>query len=705
MFLLKPMLAFRPVKSDWIFAVKTFLAGVLALYIAFRLELPYPIWAIGTVFVIANPFAGMTISKSIFRVLGTFLGAAVALLVTPVLIQYPVLFTLFLACWVGLCLYISLLDRTPRSYAFLLAGYTSVIIGYNCIYFIDTVSVFDMAIGRFLEITLGVVCSGIVSAIFFPQSIGHVLNQRVQKTVSDSKKTFFSILKQEHDIENHTQRLSHISRDISDLHVMVIHLIYEKSILSGMTKPLQEMMHQLSIFVSNLVAMSERIQQLQHDPQLAAQLLKLQQHIEAYTQQPIQFPQASVFKLPEILETDFEALFDQANAHQQIILMSLKMDVRHALQNLVNVACIWKNVQQGQTQLPEHISSFAGKYPLLHRDHGVAVRGGISAFLIVLIATGLWIISGWTAAFMMAEMAAISACILTAMDNPVPALRFFIRGNIYAGIMIFIYAFGIFPMVTEFWQLIAVLAPFVLYCLMLFPHPPLTGLALPLLMGTIMGLNFQNNYHLDPVFFFDATIGTIIGPIISILIIHLVRAMSPDITVHRILASHNQLLRKVMYLPYGAQFQMYLRQMFDQIGVLNTKAVSSPSMLTKIDLALIEVSTAVDLSRLYELLQNPNLQRQQVHFMQDGEHDDQRIQLKQQLQGLQQLLDQYLDQRLTDHAAVSREQIIAHIDAMHDQVSQQVSLGLEWAVRVAMTLNNIRSSLCHAQRFANGQRA
>lgn len=102
---------------------------------------------------------------------------------------------------------------------------------------------------------------------------------------------------------------------------------------------------------------------------------------------------------------------------------------------------------------------------------------------------------------MLAEMAAISACILTSLDNPVPALKMFIRANIYAAFVVFIYAFGIFPYVTSFWQLVLVLAPFIIYCLTLFPHPPLTGIGLPLLMGTVMGLNFQNRYILDQIFF------------------------------------------------------------------------------------------------------------------------------------------------------------------------------------------------------------
>ena len=150
------------------------------------------------------------------------------------------------------------------------------------------------------------------------------------------------------------------------------------------------------------------------------------------------------------------------------------MDIRHSIQNVRAVKLIWQRIQQGDDSLPESITPLTTTYPSLHRDHGVAVRGGVSAFIIIMIATAFWILSGWKAGFMLAEMAAITACILTAMDNPVPALKMFIRASIYAVVMVFIYAYGIFPHVTSFWELALVLAPFIIFCLMLFPHPPLT---------------------------------------------------------------------------------------------------------------------------------------------------------------------------------------------------------------------------------------
>lgn len=680
MFLTKQLIAFRPNKLDWIFASKTFLAGMLSLYVAFSLDLAYPIWAIGTVFVIANPYTGMAASKSVYRVLGTLLGAIVSLAVTPNLINTPELFTLFLATWVGFCLYFSLLDRTPRSYIFMLAGYTTVIICYNIIYNIETTSMFDMAIGRFIEITVGVLCSAVVNAVLFPMHIGPVVKTRVSQTLQDTRAVFDKILNADVKAINYSATLSHITRDIADIHVMAVYLSYEKSALQGMTKPLQEMLHQLSMLVTNLVAMAERIQQLDHiDVAYRPALEKVHVQIVEFLQGDQAILEQELNHLPEQFESSFQDVFDSALPQQHVILASLKMDVRHFIQNIRAIKLIWQRIQQGDDSLPATVIPMSTTYPNLHRDHGIAVRGGVSAFIVVIVATGFWIVSGWKAGFMMAEMAAICACILTSMDNPVPALKIFIRGSLYAAIIVFIYAYGIFPQVSAFWMLAIVLAPFCMYCLMLFLHPPLTGLELPLLMGVVMGLNLQNRYHLDQVTFFDASIGTVLGPIISVYVIHLVRAMSPDITAKRILSLHYKAIRQALYLPYGVEFRVHLRSMLDRIGVLNTKLVQSDVLKQKINLALIESSAVIDLTRVQELMD------QLSGYTTLTRH----------LQKLQSQIDVFF-QAKERHTADSkcRQDILDKIQDIQVELVQIDDLSI--ARRLQVSLNNIQSSLCHA---------
>ena len=64
------------------------------------------------------------ISKAFFRMLGTLLGAAAAVVFLPAFVNEPIVLSFVLALWLGLCVYVSYLDRAPRSYVFLLAGYT-----------------------------------------------------------------------------------------------------------------------------------------------------------------------------------------------------------------------------------------------------------------------------------------------------------------------------------------------------------------------------------------------------------------------------------------------------------------------------------------------------------------------------------------------------------------------------------------------------
>ena len=63
-----------------VFSLKTFAAAMLAVWIALSLDLPQPVWAMLTVYVVSQPLAGMVLSKSVFRVVGTVVGAAAALL-------------------------------------------------------------------------------------------------------------------------------------------------------------------------------------------------------------------------------------------------------------------------------------------------------------------------------------------------------------------------------------------------------------------------------------------------------------------------------------------------------------------------------------------------------------------------------------------------------------------------------------------------
>src|SRR5208283_4097881 len=128
--------------QHWLFSIKTFAAGMLALSIGFWIDLPKPYWALAAVYIASQPLSGATRSKAVFRAIGTLLGSGAAVALVPNLVNAPPLLVAAISLWSGLCLYLSLLDRTPRGYVFMLAGYTTAIVGFPAVDAPDTI--FDL---------------------------------------------------------------------------------------------------------------------------------------------------------------------------------------------------------------------------------------------------------------------------------------------------------------------------------------------------------------------------------------------------------------------------------------------------------------------------------------------------------------------------------------------------------------------------------
>ena len=105
-----------------IFSVNCYIATILTMFVAFSLDLKSPGWAMTTVYLTSQPLSGAMRAKAVYRAIGTFVGGAAMVAIVPNLVDAPELTTLAIMLWVALCVFVSLLDRTPRSYMFVLSG-------------------------------------------------------------------------------------------------------------------------------------------------------------------------------------------------------------------------------------------------------------------------------------------------------------------------------------------------------------------------------------------------------------------------------------------------------------------------------------------------------------------------------------------------------------------------------------------------------
>jgi uncharacterized membrane protein YccC len=165
--------------ATWIYVIKTVIAALLTLWLAMRLQLPQPSTATTTVFVVMQPQSGQVFAKGFYRILGSIVGLAVVLMLVALFGQARVLFLLSSALWIGLCTAGAARYRDFRSYACMLAGYTTALIGLPAA--VNPEGVFMQALWRFEEIVLGITCATVVSAAIFPQRSVAVLREAVFK--------------------------------------------------------------------------------------------------------------------------------------------------------------------------------------------------------------------------------------------------------------------------------------------------------------------------------------------------------------------------------------------------------------------------------------------------------------------------------------------------------------------------------------------
>ncbi|MFP6561757.1 FUSC family protein [Paraburkholderia sp. B3] len=167
----------------WLHLFKTVAAGLLAMGMAMLLDLPQPRIAMTTVFVLMQPLSGMVFAKSVYRIVGTVVGMIAAVVLGGVFIQQPELYIAGIAGWMAACTAAAMRNRHFRWYAFVLAGYTAALIGIPLVQ--QPNGLFLAALGRGAEVAVGILCSGMVSAVIVPRQTGLLLEQTLRTRFVD----------------------------------------------------------------------------------------------------------------------------------------------------------------------------------------------------------------------------------------------------------------------------------------------------------------------------------------------------------------------------------------------------------------------------------------------------------------------------------------------------------------------------------------
>ena len=151
--------------SSWTFAIRVWLAMILALFVSFWLQLEAPASAAVTVGILAEPTRGQALDKAGFRLLGTIVSVTASIAITGLFSQTRDLILAAFTLWIGICVFAANVLDGYRAYAAVLSGYTVALIAIQQID--NPQHVFETSMARGAAIVVGILSMAVVNTLMF----------------------------------------------------------------------------------------------------------------------------------------------------------------------------------------------------------------------------------------------------------------------------------------------------------------------------------------------------------------------------------------------------------------------------------------------------------------------------------------------------------------------------------------------------------
>jgi uncharacterized membrane protein YccC len=520
-----------PTFDELIFALKTFTGAMLALFLALWLGLDNPYWCMATAYIVAQPLTGAMRSKAVYRFIGTFVGGTAAVILVPNLVNAPVLLSLALAGWVGLCLYLSLLDRSPRAYTFMLAGYTAGIIGFPSV--ANPGDIFTTALTRVEEISIGIACTTLVGTVVFPRPLGPVLAKRIAAWVRPAIDWATQALAgRPEDAELFRDR-RRFAAEVADITQMTSQLAYDTSHLQGAVRHVRR----LRIYVLSLLPVLSSIGQKM--VQLHA-LDAVTPGFAAVIDDCSKWVQAGGPEHADALQDKIAGQIQQENAAERswagILRLSALVRITELVSIMRHARMIRRHILEGAPAPPAAPleTDMIAISEQVH-DHGLVLLSALAAALAILLVCAFWIATAWTAGAGAAVIVAVACSFFAAQDDPAPAIALMLRNAVIATAGGAVYLFLILPRVETFAELALVLLPAALVIGVMVSRPATFGTGMVLGAFGSTNLALSNGYAGNFDGYLNNAVALIFGVGAALVITRLIRSVGAAWSARRLL--------------------------------------------------------------------------------------------------------------------------------------------------------------------------
>ena len=493
---------FGPSWIPWIFAAKTTAAGLLALLVAFAFNLDQPRWALITVFIVAQPQSGLVLAKSFYRIIGTLIGAAVALVLVSLFAQERVLFLGTLAIWIGLCTFASKHARNFASYGFVLSGYTVAIVGIPGA--LEPGNAFYIAIARVTEISLGIMTTGAISHLVLPVSLADSLRRAVATGRAELASYAAAVLRGGDTTLRRTKLLG-LAIAIENLRASAI---FEDREIERRSDALRRLNIAMLGVINVAHLLSRSLASFQRGGAVIGSALDRVKVMAAATIDLWRSGKIDVAGLRRHLiqaranlPLARELYRERLASDEQVIRGAAAIGLLHEFCAAFVAYAEAYEVFTSQEAYPVRALRFA-----VSNDRIGAVWAGLRAAMALILGSMFWILADWPSGYIAAILAAVVTGRLATMENVVLATMGGTLVVVLATIPSFILIEMLLPDASGFPMFALAVAPMLFFCAYLMAHKKTAGI------GFLAGLyfsytaSFQNHMTYDPVGFLNASI-------------------------------------------------------------------------------------------------------------------------------------------------------------------------------------------------------
>ena len=586
--------------TRWLFVLRTVLATLLALAIAFRFDLSTPGSAAVTVSIIALPQTGMVLEKSFYRLLGTFLGAVVTLILLANFVQQRDTFILAVAVWIGLCTAASTWFRGFQAYGWLLCGYTTCLIGFPA--FQDATHAFDIAVDRVTIVGVGILSAGVVNAVILPSRSTTTLVARVRGAFTDFV-AFLDAATRPGDAPAVHATQHRFSRDLAAIESIRAASLFEDPI-SRIRSP------RLFGFIGSFMSASSRLHLLhrqldalhaQGRADVAGRFEPLLRSLRDSVRVAGRVPASALEAAPlaaqlqtvlDRMERDLaQAADDTVDPQGRLAVGTLSVLLREAVEETRRFAAVYADIHS----LWSSGTGVPNTRPPLATDARQAGMSGLRAALVVVVTCGFWIASAWPEGFSMTLIGVVGCALFSAAPNPAQGSLQMCRGFVVALVATLVSYTWVLPAANDFASLALGLTPFIAFGAWWMSRPghALAGSGYFLMYMT--GLTLSGRMTYDFIGMFNNSLGLLLGIGVATLSLVVVgpanRAWRPQRARQMLLRSPRMALDGTL-VGLQARFESRVRDLTVQLGALRDPRVD-PADDEALGLNILEVGDAL----------------------------------------------------------------------------------------------------------------